>query len=1051
MKRKFFKFFAIAFLTLSFAFLCCVGALLFRLRMGPVSLNRFLPVLSQKAMQSVDGLTLSIGDARLVWDKWSRPVHIEISELHVSKKDSFVADVPRTAVVFRLLSLLRGKVAPRRLAVFDPKVDIVLNAGSEQESGEEKAPAETEEEPLLPAIADIFRRHTEPTRFQILNARIGITDQANNSKFNFPSFSISYVRRFGRYKVTADFTAETAGRPIHAALSARWRSHAAFVPIKLLISDVDLKKLRGAEKYPLLNGVSVPLTLALSLQIDTRPFRYPSDKFQWHDILRQASFTLTGTEGDIVLPRNIGGYYDVASFKIDGEWNKRDKALSLPAIAVDLRRGAKLRGNFKIDNVNAALTKKNPALLNAVLTATAENFSIDQARDYWPRSSIPDVYDWVVGNVKEGVVPNASLYMALGDDGTGFGVTKLDITHGLRGVVLTYMDGMPVVTDADGKIDYSLTDIVISIYSAKSAGLVSRHARAAFTGLDRPVTYFDLSVPLEVADLSDAMAVVLSPGLGLTRQTTQIGPENLSGPATGLLKLTFPLKDDLKPEDVAFSVDAKTDKAAFKGYPFDFIALQDVDADLFVNEKGLTLTADALAREGAVHAELFQDFTGQKDVSTDLAVTGQVTDAARKDIGVDYAAAPYVVGTIPARFLLRFFKNGTGEATADADLTPAAIDFPMINWVKKAETGGTARLKMMFENNALKAIPDITVSDKAGNIVKTSMDFAPDGNIARIDVPVLVAGKTDLKARIRFNVKGKNRIDANGLSLDLSQLIKKQEKSGDETEKEINSDKDEPNKNADEALYVINAVFNKVWLSDSAAEDNAFAAVLKGGAPQRIDATGKIGEKRTPFRFKFYPDPKNNESAFAFTSDDAGSLMKLLGSMSTVKGGKIKIKGQYDTEKGASGLLEIEDFRLEEQPLLTRLLRLTSFTGLIDTLTGKGLHFEKAEAQFVHNDGILTVNDGLVAGSSLGITLEGSYNGQKSFLNLTGTMMPFYGVNGLVGKVPLVGKMLTGEKGGGLIGVSYKIEGVLPTPEISVNPLSAVAPGVIRKLVPNIF
>ena len=92
-----------------------------------------------------------------------------------------------------------------------------------------------------------------------------------------------------------------------------------------------------------------------------------------------------------------------------------------------------------------------------------------------------------------------------------------------------------------------------------------------------------------------------------------------------------------------------------------------------------------------------------------------------------------------------------------------------------------------------------------------------------------------------------------------------------------------------------------------------------------------------------------------------------------------------------------------------------------------------------------------MAGSSLGITLEGSYNGQKSFLDLTGTMMPFYGVNGLVGKVPLVGKMLTGEKGGGLIGVSYKIEGVLPTPEISVNPLSAVAPGVIRKLVPNIF
>ena len=182
------------------------------------------------------------------------------------------------------------------------------------------------------------------------------------------------------------------------------------------------------------------------------------------------------------------------------------------------------------------------------------------------------------------------------------------------------------------------------------------------------------------------------------------------------------------------------------------------------------------------------------------------------------------------------------------------------------------------------------------------------------------------------------------------------------------------------------------------------------------------------------------------SSQDAGYALKVLNYISTVKGGTLQIKGSYSPNKGTKGLLEVKDFYLEDQPILTRLLRLTSFTGIYDTLTGQGLNFAKAEIPYQIDETAITFQDALITGSSLGITMNGLYNRDTGYLDLYGSLLPFYGINSLPGKIPLIGKLFVGEKGGGLIGVSYSVKGLLPNPEVSVNPLSAIAPGAARNL-----
>jgi len=60
--------------------------------------------------------------------------------------------------------------------------------------------------------------------------------------------------------------------------------------------------------------------------------------------------------------------------------------------------------------------------------------------------------------------------------------------------------------------------------------------------------------------------------------------------------------------------------------------------------------------------------------------------------------------------------------------------------------------------------------------------------------------------------------------------------------------------------------------------------------------------------------------------------------------------------------------------------------------------------------------------------------------------VPAYGLNSLVSNVPLLGDLLASKKGEGIFGVTYSATGNADQPVISVDPLSALAPGILRRV-----
>jgi hypothetical protein len=110
-----------------------------------------------------------------------------------------------------------------------------------------------------------------------------------------------------------------------------------------------------------------------------------------------------------------------------------------------------------------------------------------------------------------------------------------------------------------------------------------------------------------------------------------------------------------------------------------------------------------------------------------------------------------------------------------------------------------------------------------------------------------------------------------------------------------------------------------------------------------------------------------------------------------------------------------------------------------------GVSFSAVQAEFTRQNGQLTIRDGVLKGATIGGTIEGSID-SASQVRMSGTFIPLYGLNNMIGQIPVLGLFLGGGSNEGLFGITYEVVGTLGQPVLRVNPISAIFPGVSRKI-----
>jgi hypothetical protein len=112
-----------------------------------------------------------------------------------------------------------------------------------------------------------------------------------------------------------------------------------------------------------------------------------------------------------------------------------------------------------------------------------------------------------------------------------------------------------------------------------------------------------------------------------------------------------------------------------------------------------------------------------------------------------------------------------------------------------------------------------------------------------------------------------------------------------------------------------------------------------------------------------------------------------------------------------------------------------------------GVNFSRMRAEFTRQTGQLRIKDGVLRGPTVGATIEGNIDYGTNQVRMSGTFVPLYGLNNIFGQIPIVGLVLGGgNTNEGLIGITYEVVGTPGAPVLRVNPISAMAPGVFRRI-----
>jgi hypothetical protein len=140
------------------------------------------------------------------------------------------------------------------------------------------------------------------------------------------------------------------------------------------------------------------------------------------------------------------------------------------------------------------------------------------------------------------------------------------------------------------------------------------------------------------------------------------------------------------------------------------------------------------------------------------------------------------------------------------------------------------------------------------------------------------------------------------------------------------------------------------------------------------------------------------------------------------------------------GLMNVRDFSVKGEGALDRV----AAGGQVGAQNG--IAFSRLRAEFTRQNGQLTIREGVVKGPTIGATIEGSIDYPGNQVRMSGTFVPMYGLNNMFGQIPIFGLLLGGGSNEGLIGVTYEVVGTPGQPVLRVNPISAMAPGVLRKI-----
>jgi hypothetical protein len=502
---------------------------------------------------------------------------------------------------------------------------------------------------------------------------------------------------------------------------------------------------------------------------------------------------------------------------------------------------------------------------------------------------------------------------------------------------------------------------------------------------------------------------------------TLIDPNSSKGTVSAVITLGMPIKRELTKADTTYAVTAD-----LGGFAADKLVMnQKLEADklkVIANNSGYQVKGDVKINGQAASL----DYRKPNEGDADIKLQATLDDASRARLGFDLG--PAVSGTIPLKLSGKIGE--TSRMGIEADLTQLKLDNILPGWVKVAGRSSRAVFNVVQKQQSTR-LEDIVV-DGGGVSIKGSLEVDQNGDLVNANFPTYSPSDGD-KASLKAErgADGVVKVTMRGDVFDGRGFLKSaiSGKEGDAKSKTRSIDFDVDLKLGAVAGY-----------SGEALRSVDCKLSRRNGVIRNFTLSGKLGWD-TPLAADLRGQAQGREVIYLETND-AGAFLRFTDTYTKMVGGQLQLAMDPPTVEPSAkeGLINVRDFTVKGEASLDR----AAAGG--QPGVSNGVTFSRVRAEFTRQNGQLTIREGVVKGPTIGGTIEGSIDYPGNQVRMSGTLVPMYGLNNMFGQIPIVGLFLGGGSNEGLIGVTYEVVGTPGAPVLRVNPISAMAPGVLRKI-----
>jgi hypothetical protein len=646
----------------------------------------------------------------------------------------------------------------------------------------------------------------------------------------------------------------------------------------------------------------------------------------------------------------------------------------------------------------------------------------------WPTLIVPEVREWVIDRVERGSLQRIEVGVnspvrnlsrrgpPIPDDGLAVNIVA-------SGVTLHPVDELPSVRDADLKAHVTGRTATVTIGQAVSdtpAGRKLNITDFVFEVPDMAPKPAPARVKFRIDGPVPAAAEILASDRLSEFSGTLVDPNSSKGTVSALVTLGLPIKRELTKADTTYAISAD-----LGGFAADKLMMnQKLEANalkVIANNGGYQVKGDV--KINGQQASL--DYRKPNEGDADIKLQATLDDASRARLGFDLG--PGFSGALPIKLTGKV--GGDSRMGIEADLTSLKLDNILPGWVKLPGKSSRAVFNVVQRPQSTR-LEDIVI-DGGGVSIKGSIEVDQNGDLISANFPTYSPSegdKTTLKAErgpdgvVKVTMRGEV-FDGRGF---LRSAISGKE--GDSKSKTKNIDFD-----VDLKLGAV-AGFSGEALRAVDCKISRRSGVIKSFA-----LSGKLG-RDTPLTGDMRGRVQGHEVVYIETND-AGAFFRFTDFYAKMVGGQLQLAMDPPTVEPSAreGLINVSDFSVKGEAALDRLAA-GGPQG-----APNGVSFSRLRAEFTRQNGQLGIREGVLKGPMIGGTIEGSIDSGNQ-VRMSGTFVPMYGLNNMFGQIPVLGLFLGGGSNEGLFGVTYEVVGTTDKPVLRVNPISAILPGVSRKI-----